>query len=315
MAQHCGENLRALELSRSAAGDAAVTGVTKLALDAALCQLAATGALGLAEENERTFEGALALAEELGLRRMQAMVLTHSASARARSRQRPEADARLDAAREILTEIGEVDNNDPNILEATIALDAGNWPIARVLANRAIELFEHRSYNLYPVPRHLDVARSLLGEAPDVAIAACEAALEATRREDTPQYGAVAALCLEQAQLLSGQPAVPHVGGAPETSAEIRATVAENRALCAARQGDWATAVSAFAEAAETWSTLGATIWLVRALVWQSAALRGAGREADCVQVELPIPGLLADLRTPDGVAEAFVSQLTAATS
>ena len=105
------------------------------------------------------------------------------------------------------------------------------------------------------------------------------------------------------------------MGGAPETSAEIRATLAENRALRAARQRDWTTAVTSFAEAAETWSTLGATIWLVRALIWQSAALRGAGREDECAQVELPIPGLLADLRTPDGVADSFVTQLTAVTA
>ncbi len=315
MAQHRGENLRALDLARAAAGDAAMTGLTKLALDAALCQLAATGALGLAEENERTFATASTLAEELGQRRTRAMVFAHSASARARARQRDVADDRLSVARELLGAIGDVKNSDPDILEATIALDSGDWPRLRVLADRVIQAYERDGFHLYPVPKYVDIARSLLGEAPEVAVAACETALEMTRRQDTPQLGAVAALCLEQAQLLAGQPTSAPAGGAPENSAEIRATTAENRGLRAAQQGDWTAAETAFADAAEVWSTLGATIWLVRALVWQACALRAAGRENEVVVVELPIPGLLADLRTPDGVADAFVDQLTAATS
>ncbi|HVE97566.1 MAG TPA: adenylate/guanylate cyclase domain-containing protein [Mycobacteriales bacterium] len=311
MAQHRGENRAALELARSAYADAMAVGATRIVVDAMICELAATSALGLPDHNERVYRDAHAFAEQRGLRRFAGMAEIFSARARMLARDPHEASERLARGRARMAEIGAVLNRDADHVEVAIARDVGAAGHAEALAEPVVDALERDGAGLYAVPVRLDRARAVLVTDPRRAVDLLAEALDASRRQDTPQYGALAAVCLEQAQLLTGQPTSQRIGTAPEASVELDATVDENAALHHARRGDWAEAAAAFAVASGRWAELGATVWLARSLVWQSSALLRAGLTAPTETPQL-VDRLLSDLQSPPGLVGTFGDQLTA---
>ncbi|HVE64090.1 MAG TPA: adenylate/guanylate cyclase domain-containing protein [Mycobacteriales bacterium] len=310
VAQNRGENHVALELTRSAYADATAVGATRVTVDALICRLAATSALGAAEENERVFVAAVTLGDRLGLRRLIAMAHIHSARPRLLMRDLPTALMRVSVGRELLGEIGDLLNPDADLAGLAIARDSGDWSHASVLGEAAVVLLERQGEVLYAVPVRLDLGRAALVGDPGRAVVLLAEALDAARRQDTPQHGALAASCLEQAQLLSGQQTSQRIGTAPEHSVELEATASENSGLRHAVRGSWVEAAECFHTAATAWATIGSTVWLARALLWQSESARRAGVAQPAETVEV-VDQLLNDLGSPAGLPSVFVGQLT----
>lgn len=311
VAQHLGENRRALELARLAHTDAVAAGVGRVTADALICQLAATSSLGLPDENERLFVETSQLATSLRLRRLQAMALAFSARPRLLARDPAGAAARIAHARELLQQIGASGNRDADLADLAVARDAGEWARGSALARSVVDMLERDGRGLYAVPVRVDLARVVLGADPAASVEIAAEALDAARRHDTPQHGALAAVCLEQAQLLSGQATSQRIGAAPEAAVELDATADENVALHHVRRGAWEEASAGFALAGARWAELGATVWLARALVWQAEALARAGLP-DAPEVRAVVARLLADLEAPADLVESFAAQLRA---
>jgi tetratricopeptide (TPR) repeat protein len=311
LAQNRGERRRARDLAVLAFADADSIGAVRITVDALLCQLAATAALGSADENARLADSATELAERLGLRRFRALVEVYTARPALLARRRAAADSRLANARALFSELGDTENRDADLMAVSIGLDAGSWHEAATLGESTISALDQEGEGLYAVPVRLDVARAALGHDPAGALGLLAEALDAARRHDTPQHGALAAACLEQAQLLSGQETSQRIGAAPERAVELDATVAENAALRSALRGEWAEAAESFAAAAAVWSEIGATVWLARALVWLADAATRAGDPVDAQSGDVVVR-LLADLGAPAGLADSFAQQLSA---
>ncbi len=312
MAQNRGERRRAVELAALAYADAESIGAVRITVDSLICQLEATSALGLAEENVILSREASLLADRLALRRFRALALLFSARPKLLQRRPAIASQHVADARALLGEMGG-SSRDADLTEVVLARDSGTWDQALALGRTSIDALERDGNGLYALPVRVDVARAMLGRDAAASVDLLAEALDAARRHDTPQHGGLAAACLEQAQLLSGQETSQRIGAAPERSVELDATMAESAALRSALRGEWAEAASSFGAAAEVWSEIGATVWLARAMTWQiEAGVRAntpASPDARDVVVQL-----LADLQAPAGLADSFAQQLAAAT-
>ena len=309
MAQHRGENRAALDLSSSAYADAVAVGATRVTVDALICRLAATSDLGLVEDNERAHADALELASRLGLRRFEAMAHIHAVRPKMLARDVTTARDRLRRGRELLGRLGATLNRDADIAEVVLGRDTGDWVAAVTLGERVIAALERDSEDLYAVPVRVHIGRAALGLDPEAALDVLAEALDAARRQDAPQHGVVAAALLEQAQLLTGRPTSHRIGVAPEQTVELTAVAAETSGLRSVGRGDWAAAAAGFGQAVDAWSSIGASVWLARAMVWQQVATERAGGAAAPESAEV-VAALLRDLGAPAGTAEALATQL-----
>jgi hypothetical protein len=134
--------------------------------------------------------------------------------------------------------------------------------------------------------------------------------MDAARRHDAPRYGALAAATLEQLQLRAADVRSATLAPSATDFAETRATALESEGLRLLRAGSPGDAAKSFARAASAWETLGATVWLVRALVWQGEALRRVGDDDGAAAVEAPVRGLARELDVPDGLLESVRAAL-----
>ncbi|MDQ1711309.1 MAG: hypothetical protein QOE45_759 [Frankiaceae bacterium] len=301
----------ALRLAREAAEDAYDSGAGWVEADALLCQQAALTMTGELDHAGRLHARVLALTDTLNAPRLRAMTELIAAHAAARRRTPQVARDLLAAARELLRpRDSRLDLLEADSVEAAIALDAGRWAEVAPLAGPLVSYADGRGWGLYGVPPRVLVARAALALDPSAAAGPLAEALDATRRHDVPQLGALAAACVEQAQLLDGGGTAASIGDGGAWLVETRATHAENIALRALRAGDPATAARRFDDAAHHWSRLGATVWLARALLWEADCLRRAGEAEAADGIEEPVPALLVDLAAPAGLADRMRAAL-----
>ena len=302
--QFCGDLAVALDTARLARQDAAEAGARAFEMNALLVEQECLSALGRAEESDRVLDEVLARAEALGSRRWRAIGLVNGTRTAARGRRAALAWQHLREARRTLAEIGE-QNAELGVLvyEAELLLDSGRWGEALGAAERAVDRAESLGWSLASTLPRLMAARAAVADGSDRAERLVAEAMDAARRHDAPRYGALAAACLEQHQLLTGQTASATLARSAGDLPETHATAAENEALRLLRSGNPAEAATALERAAATWETLGATVWLARALIWQGQALRRAGDNAGAALVEEPVTGLLRDLDAPEDVA------------
>jgi class 3 adenylate cyclase len=301
----------ALSLARDAAEDAYDSGAGWVEADALLCQQAALIMTGELDHAARLHARVVALTETLNAPRLRAMTDLVAAQHAARAR-RPGTVAELVASARVLLEpLGSpLDLLFADSIEAAIALDAGRWSDVAPLAGPLVSHADGRGWGLFGVPQRVLIARAGLALDPVAAAGSLADALDATRRHDVPLLGALAAACVEQAQLLAGSGTTASIGDGGAGLVETRATYAENTALRALRSGDYATAARRFEDAAHLWDRLGATVWLARALLWEASCLRRAGEGDAADGVEEPVPALLTDLAAPDGLAESLRAAL-----
>jgi class 3 adenylate cyclase len=304
---------RALALARDAAEDAYDSGAGWVEADALVCQQSALLMAGDLDAAERLHARAVALTDALNAPRMRAMTDLVAARTAARRRLPSVAAAVLAAARERLRPFASrLDLLEADSVEAAIDLDAGRWESVAPLALPQVSFTDGRGWGLYGVPPRVMIGRAALALDPVAAADPLAEALDATRRHDVPALGALAAACVEQAQLLTGAGTAASIGDGGAGLVETRATYAENTALRALRGGDPATAARRFEDAAHLWDRLGATVWLARALVWEAACLRRAGEAEAAAGVEEPVPALLTDLAAPAGLADRLAASLPA---
>jgi class 3 adenylate cyclase len=301
----------ALRLAREAAEDAYDSGAAWVESDALLCQQEGLLMTGELEAAARVHERVVAIADRLRAPRLRAVSDVIAARVAARSRRPALAADLLAGARDVLRARGaSLELLESDAAEASIALDAGRWPDVVRLATPLVRYADGRGWGLFAAPARVAAGRAALALDPLGAAAPLGDALDATRRHDVPLLGALAAACVEQAQLLVGAGTTASIGDGGTGLVETRATYAENVALRALRTGDLETAARRFADAARLWVRLGATVWLARALVWQAECLRRLGAADD--GVEEPVAGLLADLAAPSGLAGLLRASLPA---
>ncbi|HVF05061.1 MAG TPA: adenylate/guanylate cyclase domain-containing protein [Frankiaceae bacterium] len=294
----------ALDTARLARQDAAEAGARVFEMHGLLIQQECLSALGRAEESDRVLDDVLTRAEALGSRRWRAIGLVNGTRAAARRRRSALAGQQLGDARRTLADIGE-QNAALGVLvyEAELLLDSGHWADAVDAADRAVDRAESLGWSLAATLPRLMTARAAVADGSDRAGRLVAEAMDAARRHDAPRYGALAAACLEQHQLLRGETSSAALAPNGGDLAETHATAAENDALRALRSGNAFEAAVALERAAATWATLGATVWLARAVLWQGQVLRRLGDEPGAVRVEEPVTDLLRDLDAPDGLA------------
>jgi class 3 adenylate cyclase len=301
--QYRGDLVQALDTARLARQDAAEAGARWHEMDGLLIQQECLSALGRAEESDRVQADILARADALGARRLRAVAILNGSRSAARSRRTTVAWQQLREARAVLDEIGErTAELGVFIYEAELLMDGGRWAEASAVAERAVDRAESNGWSLAATLPRLVNARSAVADRDGRAERLVVEALDAVRRHDAPRYGALAAACLEQHQLLLGDVRSATLAPSLTDLAETHATAAENDGLRLLRAGSFAEAAAAFGRAAQAWEPLGATVWLARALLWQAEALRRTGDEAGAVAVEEPLPGLLRDLDVPEGL-------------
>ena len=302
--QYRGDFAHALDTARLARQDAAEAGARVFEMNALLIQQECLSALGRTDESDRVLDEVLARAEALGSRRLRAIGLVNGTRSAARGRRTALAWQQLREARRTLAEIGER-NAELSVLfyEAELLMDTGRWSDAVAAGERAVDRAEAHGWSLSATLPRVIVARSAIADGNERAERLVAEAMDAARRHDAPRWGAFAAACLEQHQLLQGETSSATLAPLPGDLAETHATAAENDGLRLLRTGNAAEAAAAFERAATAWATLGSTVWLARALVWQGQALRRAGDAAGAVHVEEPVAALLRDLDAPDGLA------------
>jgi class 3 adenylate cyclase/tetratricopeptide (TPR) repeat protein len=301
--QYRGDFAQAIDTARLARQDAAEAGTRNFEMNALLIQQECLSVLGRNEESDRVLDAVLQQAESVGNRRLRAVALANATRPAARSRRTALAWQHLREARRTLAEIGER-NAELGVLiyEAELLMDSGRWSDAVSAAERSVDRAESQGWSLSATLPRLMMARSAVADGNDRAERLVAEAMDAARRHDAPRFGALAAACLEQHQLLRGSTSSATLAPSPGDLAETHATAAENDALRLLRGGHPADAATALETAATAWSTLGATVWLARALVWQAQALRRAGDTSGADRVEEAVPGLLRDLDAPDGL-------------
>jgi class 3 adenylate cyclase len=300
----------ALRLARDAEEDAHDSGAVWVEVDALLVQQECLGMTGELEAAERVRERLVALAGALAAPRVRAMSALVAARVRPRSRRPDEARALLAEARELLrARNARLDLLEADVAEAYVALDTGRWADVPALTAPLVSYADGRGWGLYAASARMVTGRAVLALDPAAAAEPLAETLDAARRHDVPQLGALAAACVEQAQLLVGDDTTASIGDNAAGLVETRAMLAENVALRALRAGDPAGAARRLDDAARLWATLGATVWLARSLVWEAECLRRAG-DAGADRVEEPVPDLLRDLAAPDGLATALRAAL-----
>ncbi|MCA1823000.1 MAG: AAA family ATPase [Mycobacteriales bacterium] len=302
---HRGEYLAAVERAQVAHADAVAAGARWVEADALLCQQSCFNALGRFGDAERMCETALALAETVRARRLRAMALGASAQTLQRLRQPKVAAQRLREARDILSTLSTVDLSEVDALAADLAANSGEWARARRHAQKFIHAMDAHGWGLYAVACRLNLARAAIAAGRRDALDLIASALDATRRHDVPRFGALAGALLEQAQLLTGDDTASSRLATRSDSVDTQAVLAENDGLRALRAGDVAVAGQHFGRAAEHWSSLGATVWLARALLWQAEVTPAAGATGAETAYEL-----LRDLDAPAGMADQLLEQL-----
>lgn len=309
--QYRGDLAQALDTARLARQDAAEAGAGWLEVDGLLIQQECLSALGRLEESAHVEAELLRRAEAHGARRLRALVLLNGTRAAARTRHTAAARQQLADARQLLAEIGErTAELGVFIYEAELLMDSGRFDAAIAAAERAVDRAEGYGWALSATLPRLTMARCAVASGSDRAELLVAEAMDAARRHDAPRYGAFAAACLEQQQLLTGTAQSATLAPTATDLGETRATAAENDGLRLLRAGAFRESAVAFGRAAATWSALGATVWLARALLWQAETLRYAGDDAAATTVEEPLPSLLRDLDAPDGLAESLVASL-----
>jgi tetratricopeptide (TPR) repeat protein len=302
---------QALDTARLAGHDAAEAGARWHEMDGLLIQQECLGALGRLEESDRVQADVLGRADAIGARRLRAVALLKGTRPAQRARRSGVAFQQLAEARQALATIGDSGAIlDVLIDESELLMDAGRWTEAMAAASAAIDRAEDYGWSLVGTKPRLTMARCATAQGSDRAERLVAEAMDAARRHDAPRYGAFAAACLEQHQLLSGATTSATLAPTPTDLAETHATAAENDGLRFVRAGATRDAAPAFGRAAEAWMTLGATVWLARALVWQAETLLRLGDEDSSAAVAEPVPALLRDLDAPAGLADEFRAAL-----
>jgi class 3 adenylate cyclase len=309
--QYRGDFARALDTARLARQDAAEAGARVFEMHGLLIQQECLSALGRAEESDRVLDEVLARADALGSRRWRAIALANATRAAARRRRSAVAWQHLREARRTLAEIGER-NAELGVLiyEAELLMDAGRWADAIGAAERSVDRAESHGWSLASTLPRVMTARCAVADGSDRAERLVAEAMDAARRHDAPRYGALAAACLEQHQLLRGDTSSATLAPTVGDLAETHATAAENEALRHLMTGNPADAAAALERAGAAWDTLGATVWQARALLWLAEALRRSGDAAGAARAAEPVPGLLRDLDAPDGLADRLRASL-----
>jgi class 3 adenylate cyclase len=309
--QYRGDLAQALDTARLGARDAAEAGARWFEVDGLLIQQECLSVLGRIEESDRVQAELLARAEALGAKRLRALALLNGTRAALRGRRSGVAWQQLGEARQALAEIGERTAELGVLLyEAELLMDTGRWAEASAVAARAVDRAEENGWSLSATLPRLMVARCAVADGGPRAERLVAEAMDAARRHDAPRYGALAAAYLEQQQLLSGAAQSATLAPMPTDLAETHATAAENDGLRLLRAGSFADAADMFGAAAERWETLGATVWLARAVAWQAESLRRAGLDETAAEVTEPLGALLTDLGAPDDLAARLTASL-----
>jgi class 3 adenylate cyclase/tetratricopeptide (TPR) repeat protein len=306
-----GDLVQSLDTARLAREDAAEAGARWLEMDGLLIQQECLSALGRTEESDRVLAELMTRADALGARRLRAVALLNGTRSAARGRRSTLAWQHLREARGVLAEIGErTAELGVFMYEAELLMDAGRWAEAATVAERAVDRAEAYGWSLSATLPRLMSARCAVASGADGAERLLSEAMDAARRHDAPRFGAFAAACLEQHQLLHDSAVSAALAPSATDLAETHATAAENDGLRELRAASYAAAAESFADAAAGWASLGATVWLARALVWQGAALARTGDEAGANAVTETVPSLLTDLDAPEGLVTAFLGLL-----
>jgi class 3 adenylate cyclase/tetratricopeptide (TPR) repeat protein len=308
-----GDLTPALDTARLAREDAAEAGTRWLEMNALVIQQECLSGLGRLDESDRALADLLARADALGARRLRAVALVHGSRATARGRRTSLAWQQLRESAATLAEIGErTAELAVFVHESELLMDEGRWAEAIVVAERGVDRAESNGWSLCATQPRLTVARSAVALRSDRAERLVAEAMDAARRHDAPRYGALAAACLEQHQLLLGETQSSTLAPSGADFPETHATAAENEGLRLLRAGSPGAAAAAFERAAQDWSSLGATAWLARSLVWQGDALRRAGDAAAADRVEEPVAALLRDLDAPPDLRDVARAALPA---
>ncbi|HVE64091.1 MAG TPA: adenylate/guanylate cyclase domain-containing protein [Mycobacteriales bacterium] len=212
-----------------------------------------------------------------GWLRIPALGLSAGASLAVRSGEPAKALERLAEANRLFDSVGaRFERLEVDIAAVGVRADSGHWPEIGAMTQALVDALEPPGWGLYVLRSRVVAGRAALASGALDAAVLLAAALDGARRHDAPVWGALAAVSLEQAQLLAGQPASTRLES-PTDSAQVRAVDAENGALRAWRTGDSAESAAWLRGAVSHWESLGLTAWLGRALVWMSIAERAAG--------------------------------------
>jgi tetratricopeptide (TPR) repeat protein len=195
-------------------------------------------------------------------------------------------------------------------IRAQIMIDRGSWAGVRGVSNEVGQAIG--ASDLLPLWRPLPkllTGQAMLGAGRhEAAYEELVEAVDLARKGGAKGTLAMASALRDQSSLFHPGMADPVPLSSPEP--EVRATLAENEGISAARAGDAARALERFADAVALRTRVGKSSFLVRALGMQAEALRRLGDRRGATRLVRRAGSLLSALETPERSKPALLHPL-----